>query len=72
MPPCCDGAAPSDLEAKISAFEHFQREHERWREGRRQILGEQTTVDALRKEQQLRAQGLHKPWVRIYRRVTAF
>lgn len=63
-------AAPSDLPSKVAAFEQFQRENERWKEGRRQILSESATIDQLRHEQKIREQGLHKPWVRMMRRVT--
>jgi hypothetical protein len=62
--------APSDMQARLEAFESFQSEHQRWRESHRELLSGQVMVDALRKEQEIRAAGLHKPWVRILRRVT--
>jgi hypothetical protein len=60
----------SDLGGKVKAFDHFEVEHQRWKEGRREMLGEEVTVDSLRKEQALRRQGLDNPWTRILRRAT--
>ena len=62
--------APSDFRGKIKQFERFQQDHERWRQGRREMLSEQTMVDAVEHERSIRRRGLHQPWGRIMRRVT--
>lgn len=62
--------APSDIQARLEAFESFQSEHQRWRDSRRELLSGQVMVDALRKEQEIRAAGLDKPWMRVLRRAT--
>lgn len=60
--------APSDYPGKVTAFERFQRENERWKQGRRDMLTQQTMVDALELEQRIRSEGLDQAWARILRR----
>ncbi len=60
----------SDVGGKAKTFERFQREASRWRALRQEILEREATIEALRKEKRLRAQGLDKRWRQLLRRVT--
>jgi hypothetical protein len=57
---------------KAEAFEKFQNTNEAWKRSRGQLFGQQTTLEALQHEASIRARGLHKPWPRIWRRISTF
>jgi hypothetical protein len=63
---------PGDFQGKVQAFERFQKENERWKEGHRAALENKATIDAIQREQGIRKQGLDDPWKRILRRATTF
>ena len=62
----------SDVGGKAETFSRFQREAHRWRTLRQEILEREATIEALQKEQSIRARGLDKRWRQILRRVTTF
>jgi hypothetical protein len=55
---------------KVEAFEKFQHTNDDWKRARGQLFGQQTTLAALQHESSIRARGLHRPWPRIWRRVS--
>jgi hypothetical protein len=59
----------SDLGGKVKTFERYQRETNRWRSLRQEVLQREATLEALNKEKSLRARGLDKRWRQILRRV---
>jgi hypothetical protein len=63
---------PGDFGGKVKAFERFQQENERWKQGHRAALENRATIDAIKKEQGIRRSGLDDPWKRILRRATTF
>lgn len=60
---------PHDLGRKVEAFERFQAENRRWKEGHRKALASQVEIDRLRRERKIREAGLDQEWRRILRRV---
>jgi hypothetical protein len=66
------GVHASDLEAKIEAFDRFERLNSAWKDKHALALQEQVRVEAIEREQKLRRAGLHKPWRRVLRRVITF
>ena len=62
----------SDVGGKAERFSRFQREAQRWRTLRQEILEREATIEALQKEQSIRARGLDRRWRQILRRVTTF
>ena len=62
----------SDVGGKAETFSRFQREANRWRAQRYEVLESEASVDALRREKSIRARGLDRRWRQILRRVTAF
>ncbi len=63
---------PGDFQGKVQAFERFQKENERWKDGHRAALENRATIDAIKREQGIRKAGLDNPWRRILRRATSF
>lgn len=59
----------SDLGGKVKTFERYQRETNRWRSLRQEVLQREATLEALNKEKNLRARGLNQRWRQILRRV---
>jgi len=57
---------------KVEAFEKFQNTNEVWKRSRNQLFSEKSKLDALQHEASIRARGLHKPWPRIWRRISTF
>ena len=60
----------SDLGGKVKTFERYQREANRWRSLRQEVLQREATLEALNKEKDLRARGLDQRWRQILRRIT--
>jgi hypothetical protein len=59
----------SDLGGKVKTFERYQRETNRWRSLRQEVLQREATLEALNKEKDLRARGLDERWRQILRRL---
>jgi hypothetical protein len=59
----------SDLGGKVKMFERYQRETNRWRSLRQEVLQREATLEALNKEKNLRARGLDERWRQILRRL---
>jgi hypothetical protein len=57
---------------KVEAFEKFQRSNDQWKQARGQLFSEQTTLQALQREDSIRQRGLHRPLPRIWRRISTF
>ncbi len=70
--PASRARGASDVGGKAETFSRFQREARRWRTLRQEILEREATIEALQKEQGIRARGLDKRWRQILRRVTTF
>ena len=62
----------SDVGGKAETFSRFQREANRWRVARYEVLEHEATVEALQLEKSIRARGLDQRWRQILRRVTTF
>ncbi len=62
----------SDVGGKAETFSRFQREANRWRAQRYEVLEGEATIDALQKEKSIRARGLDLRWRQILRRLTTF
>ena len=60
---------PSAFDEKLRAFERFQAENERWKQGHRAAIEGRVIVDRLLKEKAIRDAGLHEEWRRVLRRV---
>lgn len=67
--PTTSGRRGALLDEKIRRFEQEQRETARRRALHIGMLDQQVRVEALRKEQRIRAQGLDQRWRQILRRV---
>ncbi len=61
---------PSDVGGKAETFSRFQREANRWRSRRHEILELEAAIEALQKEKSIRQRGLDQRWRQILRRVT--
>ncbi len=62
----------SDVGGKAETFSRFQREANRWRAQRYEVLEREATIEALQKEKSIRARGLNLRWRQVLRRVTSF
>ncbi len=62
----------SDVGGKAETFSRFQREANRWRAQRYEVLEREATIAALQTEKSIRARGLDLRWRQILRRVTTF
>ena len=62
----------SDVGGKAETFSRFQREANRWRAQRSEVLEGEATIAALQQEKSIRARGLDLRWRQILRRVTTF
>ena len=60
----------SDVGGKAETFARFQREANRCRALRQEVLEREATIEALEKEKSIRARGLDQPWRQILRRLT--
>ena len=63
------GLSASDIDARVRAFEEFQKDAEAWKERRRDVLDNRVMLDSLQREHEVRAEGLDQEWRRILRRV---
>ncbi len=62
----------SDVGGKAETFSRFQREANRWRAQRSEVLEGEATIAALQQEKSIRARGLDLRWRQILRRLTTF
>ncbi len=64
------GFKPSEVENRVRAFEEFQKDAASWKDRKRETLERRMRLEELQHEQGIRAQGLHQPWWRLWRRVS--
>jgi hypothetical protein len=64
-----DGYRAGDLTGRVEAFDRFQDQNKDWKSSYRHKVEQEVMIEALRREQQLRGQGMDQEWRRILRRV---
>ena len=62
----------SDVGGRAETFSRFQREANRWRALRYEVLEREASIEALQHEKSIRARGLDLRWRQILQRVTTF
>lgn len=67
-----DAHDSSDVGGKAQAFAQYQRQNERWKRERGQVMEDEHMVKELRREKAIRERGLDDPHARFWLRLTTF